>query len=117
VSDASALREPHIVSVAAEGASVRMELRIPDALCYFEGHFPGRPILPGVVQLTWAIEFGRRHFSLPPRFAQLRNVKFMRVIVPNKHVMLRLDAHGDELSFEYRIGDSTCSSGTVGFSA
>lgn len=114
-SEASVRTEPQILSQAGDSGGVRIELRIPEDLCYFEGHFPKQPILPGVVQLNWAIEFGRRHFSIPSRFTHLSNVKFMRVIVPGKQVLLSLRFERGELTFEYRSGESVCSSGGVGF--
>jgi 3-hydroxymyristoyl/3-hydroxydecanoyl-(acyl carrier protein) dehydratase len=48
---------------AASGASATYRLRVPPTLEHFRGHFPGFPILPGVVQLDWAVRFGRLHFE------------------------------------------------------
>ena len=117
VSESTARTEPQIVAVAQDRANARIELHIPENLRYFEGHFPGCPILPGVVQLNWAIRFGQQHFVLPPRFTHLANIKFMRVIVPGKNVVLALRhaPERNELAFEYRIGEAVCSSGVIGF--
>lgn len=110
---------PQELAVDRDAAAVRLTLLIPADLIYFEGHFPDCPIVPGVVQLKWAIEYGRRFFSLAPRFAGLSNMKFMRVIVPGKTVTLHLRRRGsgEELSFEYGIGDDVCSAGLVKFGA
>ena len=37
-----------------------LQLTAPDNLLYFDGHFSGMPILAGVVQLDWAIFYGRQ---------------------------------------------------------
>jgi len=44
--------EPRIVSETL-GPPVRLELAVAPDLPCFEGHFPGVPVLPGVVQLDW----------------------------------------------------------------
>jgi 3-hydroxymyristoyl/3-hydroxydecanoyl-(acyl carrier protein) dehydratase len=115
--------EPQVLAVKRDGDAVRVMLHVPEDLCYFEGHFPGCALLPGVVQMNWAIAFGRKHFpeyfAARSRFVHLSNIKFMRVIVPGKTVALRLRelVERGELAFEYSIGDSLCSSGQIGFPA
>lgn len=49
---------------------------------YFDGHFPGTPILAGMVQIDWAILFGRELFELPAYFLRMEAVKFTRVLKP-----------------------------------
>jgi acyl-CoA synthetase (AMP-forming)/AMP-acid ligase II len=71
------------------------ELTAPCNLLYFDGHFSGRPILPGVVQLDWVIGCARQCFKLPPRFRGVHALKFQRVIPPETPVRLEL-AHDDE---------------------
>lgn len=68
---------------------------------FFDGHFPQAPILPGVTQIQWAIEFGRELFPLPQAFLRMENVKFQQVIRPGMSVMLTLgfDAGRGTLSF------------------
>jgi len=111
--------EPRIVAmrVAHDASIVHIDLHVPNDLCYFEGHFPGCPLLPGVVQIHWAMQFGRQNFALPTRFSYLSKIKFMRVIAPGSPATLTLkfQAKSSELSFEYRVVDALCSSGTIGF--
>ena len=80
---------------------VQLALEIPADLLYFQGHFPGSPILPGVVQTEWSLILGRRYFSLPPRFLGLQALKFQRVITPGMRVVLELqhDAAKSQLAF------------------
>lgn len=98
---------------------VQLALSIPADLMYFDGHFPGTAILPGVVQLDWAIAHGRRLFALPPRFAGVANLKFQNVILPGSTVELQLehDSAKGALHFRYLSGALQHSSGRVLFSA
>lgn len=110
--------QPEVVAIhSPTPATKQFTLRIPPELCYFEGHFPGHPLLPGVVQVTWAAQFGREHFALPKRFTHLSLVKFMRVIAPESCVTLTLEYKEarKELFFAYRCGEALCSSGNIGF--
>jgi acyl-CoA synthetase (AMP-forming)/AMP-acid ligase II len=66
------------------------ELTAPVDLFYFDGHFPGAPILPGVVQIGWAISYGRQSFDLPPVFLGIYALKFQQVIPPELPVTLEL---------------------------
>lgn len=104
---------------ALERANDRLSLRfvVSPTLPYFEGHFADVPVLPGVVQVGWAIEFARIHVPFSARFRSLAAVKFRRVIQPRAAVTLDLVANAArrELAFEYRCGDEACSSGRILF--
>lgn len=97
----------------------RLSLRfvVPPGLDYFEGHFPAVPLLPGVVQIGWAVEIARVELPIATRFRALAGVKFMRVIQPGATVSLQLSCTPDrrELAFEYHSAGQACSSGRVLF--
>ena len=57
----------------------------------FVGHFPGSPVLPGVVVLGWMIAAAERFLGrelLPP--TRLHNVKFPLVLLPGQTVDLNV---------------------------
>jgi 3-hydroxymyristoyl/3-hydroxydecanoyl-(acyl carrier protein) dehydratase len=110
---------PEIRATERTAHGVRLTLGIPSDLEYFTGHFPGCPLLPGVVQISWAIELARQHIPCSARFRALSAVKFMRVILPGATVALQLDyaSATRQLEFTYEIGGQTCSSGTALFDA
>ncbi|MFO1252509.1 MAG: AMP-binding protein [Inhella sp.] len=96
--------------------AIEVEARHPG----FDGHFPGHPVLPGVVQLDWAERFGREAFAhLLPAFAGLDQLKFQQVIPPGARVELELqcDEAGRELRFVLRSARGPHASGKLRFAA
>jgi 3-hydroxymyristoyl/3-hydroxydecanoyl-(acyl carrier protein) dehydratase len=113
---------PEIDALERTPDGLSMRFHVPASLRYFEGHFPDVALLPGVVQIGWAVELARKY--LPPadtqrlaRFRALSGVKFTRVIQPGAEVSLRLslDAARHELAFEYHSEGHACSLGRVLF--
>jgi acyl-coenzyme A synthetase/AMP-(fatty) acid ligase len=88
---------PLVLEEICGDAEATFRLSIPATLASFEGHFPGTPILPGVVQVDWAVGFARRCFRLPHRFLGLEVLKFQRVIVPESVLTLTLSRAVDGL--------------------
>jgi len=99
--ESSAPTLPNVTELQRSTGQVQLALDIPADLLYFRGHFPGAPILPGVVQTDWSLTLGRRYFNLPPRFLGLQTLKFQRVITPGMRVLLDLqfDTAKSQLSF------------------
>jgi acyl-coenzyme A synthetase/AMP-(fatty) acid ligase len=95
------------------------ELTAPRELLYFDGHFPGVPILAGVVQVDWVISYARQCFDLPPLFRGIHQLKFQRVITPEMPVTLELvhDPAKSSLSFKITSSHGAHASGRVLFGA
>ncbi len=72
--------------LTAEGLTWTFE--VPTDLPFFEGHFPGHPILPGVVALGWLLAGAERFLGRPLGAVALLNVKFHVVILPGARVEL-----------------------------
>ncbi len=111
------LRIPDLGCVESSPGHARIDFAVPVSLEYFDGHFPGCPLLPGVVQIGWAIELAREHIGFDASFRSLSAVKFMRVIQPGDRVtlLLEFDAARRELTFEYQLAGESCSSGRASF--
>ena len=84
-------------------------LTVPGSLPFFQGHFPNFAILPGLTQIQWAVELARTGFPLPPYFAGIANLKFMKPIFPGSRVTatLSLAEDGQSVSFTY-TSEGTC---------
>ena len=87
----------------------------PD-LIFFEGHFPGRAILPGVAQAHLAVLIAQDLWGDWPSDANLARLKFRRVLLPGDAVVLKLkrDPAAGRLSFVYRFRDIDASQGEIG---
>lgn len=93
-------------------------LTIPRNLPFFQGHFPNFAILPGLTQIQWAVELARTGFPLPPYFAGIANLKFMKPIFPGSRVTatLSLAEDGRSVSFTYASEGNCHAKGKLLFS-
>jgi len=111
--DEISAREPVLLSEVRQGHEVLLDLQVRHDLVYFAGHFPGFPILPGVVQIDWAARAVQRYFPGLPAFRALDNIKFTAPVGPG--AMLRLTLVLDEaqsrVQFAYRMQDRNCATG------
>lgn len=101
--------------VSNDGLAVRLSVA-EDHEC-FRGHFPGFPVLPGVVQLHWAVEFARTHFGIPGAVADIKRLKFKNIVSPPAVVELELTRTGEgEVRFVFFDSGAIFSQGRLGFS-
>lgn len=107
--------DPVIVERKVDSEAAEIVLRIPVGLKCLRGHFPRHPVVPGVVQIKWALEEGIRHFELSGGVAALEAIKFNRIMQPEDEVtlLLRLDREKGKLHFSYRSESGAYSSGRI----
>ncbi|KIQ05683.1 MULTISPECIES: acyl-CoA synthetase family protein [Pseudomonas] len=104
------------ISAREEQDEWHLELDVPLDLAHFSGHFPGTPVLPGVVQIDWAQQLARTLISdLPPLFGGMEVLKFQQLVRPGDRLQLtlRFDAERNKLYFTFRNGEANCSSGRI----
>lgn len=107
--------EPTVRAVRRLENALEIDLYIPRSLVHFIDHFPRLAILPGVVQLDWAIRHGREHFAIEGAFRAIRNLKFVNPVLPETTLTLELQQKPGELAFHYRDASRSYSSGRVLF--
>lgn len=106
---------PEILSATASGDSATYRIRVPPALEHFRGHFPGFPILPGIVQLDWAVRLGRLHFQGLEESTGVDNFKCLALVFPDAELTLELRREESGLHFRYYDAQRTYSSGKILF--
>lgn len=101
------MKLPRILQQERNGNVARVMLVAPATLTYFRGHFPRFPVLPGVVQIGWAATLAAQVFERRVTVSGMRRVKFMRLVRPERRILLELELHGEcRLEFRYRYADA-----------
>ncbi|KIK82668.1 acyl-CoA synthetase family protein [Pseudomonas sp. W15Feb9B] len=108
-------KAPEVLEQVETDGEWSLQLSVPPDLAYFSGHFPKAPVLPGVVQVEWALNLGRQLLNLPGKFAGMEVLKFQQLVRPGDEVQLhlRFDPERGKLYFAYRNDTATCSSGRL----
>ena len=93
----------------------RFSGQVPWDLVHFAGHFAEFPLVPGVVELDWAITQARTAFTLPPHLIRTEALKFRQFVRPGDALELTLDWQPDKgrLVFELKGPDGICASGRL----
>ncbi|WNZ84771.1 AMP-binding protein [Pseudomonas sp. P108] len=108
-------KAPQVLSQLETEGEWSLQLSVPPDLAYFSGHFPKAPVLPGVVQVEWALNLGRQLLNLTGTFAGMEVLKFQQLVRPGDEIQLhlRFDPERRKLYFAYRNDTATCSSGRI----
>ncbi|WP_066458163.1 3-hydroxyacyl-ACP dehydratase FabZ family protein [Castellaniella caeni] len=83
---------------------VALCVRLPEDAFWFQGHFEQCPILPGVVQVDWALGYAQALFGITAAFGGLDQVKFQSPARPGDTLWLSLhwlaDLHRLDFTYE-----------------
>ena len=93
---------PAVLSRLDENSTYRWLLDISSELDCFRGHFPGNPVLPGVVQLHWAVKVAQAIFGLTGVPAEIKRLKFKSIVIPPRILELSVFRLSEnEVQFEF----------------
>ncbi len=80
----------------------------------FAGHFPGNPIVPGVVLIDRALTEIARAAGVSMTAYRLSSVKFLSVVRPGEPLTLTFQVEeSDSAAFELRVRERLVAKGTV----
>jgi 3-hydroxyacyl-[acyl-carrier-protein] dehydratase len=79
-----------IVDLDLDGQTIRVDAQVPQESTIFEGHFPGYPLMPGVLLIEamaqtsgWLVIAATR-FERMPFLAAVKEAKFRSFVVPGQ---------------------------------
>jgi 3-hydroxymyristoyl/3-hydroxydecanoyl-(acyl carrier protein) dehydratase len=108
--------KPGIVSWIQGLSEHRLLLDISPELVFFEGHFPGNPILPGIVQLHWAAGISMNLFNFDQIPCEVKRLKFSNIVQPPSVLELLLDQKSEtEVKFQFTSFGRVHSMGSLVF--
>lgn len=97
---------PPLQLLSCNTEQVELQLDIKADLHWFNGHFPEAPVLAGVVQLDWAVQFSRQYFPQLNAVLSVEVLKFQQMIRPGKPLVLVLQRTAERtVLFSYRAQD------------
>jgi uncharacterized membrane protein len=94
----------------AAGSVAEVDFTVPAQHRAFDGHFPGRPVLPAVMLLDSILQAASERFGALAA-AGLPHAKFMAPLAPGDRGRFRLRLRGDLLEFEVSRGSERVAQG------
>lgn len=83
---------------------------------FFKGHFPGRPVTPGVMLIDKAVAAVERFSGKKIVLRELRKVKFSNPVLPGESVKLRIEQRSEgEAVYSFSKENVQCASGVMRF--
>jgi 3-hydroxyacyl-[acyl-carrier-protein] dehydratase len=100
-----------IIELDLANLTIRTEAAVPAASTVFEGHFPGHPLMPGVLLIEtmaqtcgWLI-IGRTKFEKKPFLAAVKEAKLRTFVTPGQ--LLIVDAKLSHEGSGYAVADAS----------
>jgi 3-hydroxyacyl-[acyl-carrier-protein] dehydratase len=82
---------------------VNANISVPYSAAFFEGHFPGQPILPGVAQLVLLLETLARETRYPVPLRRIVHVRLRQLVLPGDCLELAArELDGGRLRFDLK---------------
>jgi 3-hydroxyacyl-[acyl-carrier-protein] dehydratase len=103
-----------IVDIDVTGRTIRTEATVPTASTIFEGHFPGYPLMPGVLLIeTMAQSSGWlvvaiNNFSRMPVLAAVKEAKLRTFVTPGKILSVTAELLHDGSGYAMTEAHITC---------
>jgi len=98
---------------SSEDREIRAEIQVPAESPWFDGHFPGEPVLPGLAQISMVFDVIQKASEGQWRASSVSRVRFKRMIRPADRLeVLAIPLAKAANGFSFRIqskGDLVCS--------
>jgi uncharacterized membrane protein/acyl-CoA synthetase (AMP-forming)/AMP-acid ligase II len=103
---------PRFVGHRRQDGSVTVDLAVPEDLPLFAGHFPGAPILPGVILISWAATCAEAYLGWRGDSTGIDHLKFNAAVWPRETLQLKLSlTPAGGVKFEFQAGGKAKAAG------
>ena len=101
-------------NLSNEVKTCTLEAYIDEGCFYFDGHFADFPLVPGFVELGFALENAGKYLGISlESISKIQSVKFSSFLRPCDNARLELEKNEGRLSFTLYANDKICSSGKI----
>src|SRR5262249_37054694 len=103
-----------IVALSIADQTIRAEACVPTASTIFEGHFPGHPLMPGVLlieamaQTSGWLLIAITKFTRMPFFAAVKEAKLRSFVTPGQQLALSSKLVHEGSGFAMTMADARC---------
>ena len=99
-----------VLELALDEPSIQIEATVPTTSPVFEGHFPGYPLMPGVLlietvaQASGFLVLARINFSGMPVLAAVKQAKLRRFVLPGERLQVEARLLHEGSGFAVALG-------------
>ena len=87
-----------LTNYSAEGDGASAEVVFPAGFSGFQGHFPDKPILPGVCQMMLAMVMADRLIGNRTKLSSVTNAKYISMVQPDQPREIKCTRVGEKLN-------------------
>lgn len=84
-------RDIHVVQESEDHRQISARVSLPASYAGFSGHFPGKPVLPAIIQLAVVRNIGEHCLGTPLFPTAFRRIKFKGMILPDDIFTVELE--------------------------
>ena len=100
----------------SEANEISADIHVPSDSPWFDGHFPGEPILPGVAQIGMVSDAIRKVRNQDLKISSVRRVRFKQIIRPDdkfKLIAAPLKENAGAYSFRILVENEVVCNGVM----
>ena len=84
--------------------TIRARVRVAAGSIWFDGHFPGFPVLPGVAQLAMVVAVLEEALETRVRVIDVSRVRFKLAVLPGQELSVRITPkESDPRTYKFRL--------------
>ncbi len=107
--------DPEVLAERSDSDHREQDLAVPTDLSCWPGHFPEQPILPGVLEIDWAMKLLSTWVGGDAWPRRIERLKFKQLVRPGEKLTLALEreASGGAFRFQFTRGGTPISLGRL----